>query len=75
MKNTGDVEYDVITGVSLGAINAFIVSSTKPGDEAEASKRLNDFWLSLAEKGGGLISSWGWGVVYGFFYEQCLYDA
>lgn len=43
-------KYEVISGVSLGAINAHIIGQYKLGHEQEASKRLEDFWTTLAER-------------------------
>jgi len=38
-------------------------------------KKLEDFWYALADRNDELIRSWSWGMIYGFFYEQSLYDA
>lgn len=32
-----------------------------------------DFWLRMADR-GHLIKSWSWGMLYGFFYENSIYD-
>lgn len=34
-----------------------------------------DFWLKLSDRNNLLIKSWNWGIFYGFFYENSLYDA
>jgi hypothetical protein len=31
--------------------------------------------LTLADKNDKIVVPWSWGMVYGFFYEQSLYDA
>ena len=36
---------------------------------------MEEFWLEVGEKNKDLISPWNWGFVYGFFYENSLYDA
>ena len=70
LASTGQVDYDVISGISLGALNAFIVSSTQYGEKpAVIRKKLEDFWYGLADRNDDLIRSWSWGMVYGFFYE------
>jgi hypothetical protein len=40
--------YEVVTGVSLGALNAHILSQFKLGHEDEASEKLEDFWMQIA---------------------------
>ena len=42
-----DIKFDIIAGTSIGAINAAILVGSKNGDPA---KRLEDFWLDIAEK-------------------------
>lgn len=41
------MEYDVITGISAGAINAFGLSLFAKGQEWEASDFMLDFWQDL----------------------------
>lgn len=41
----------------------------------KAAEKAVDFWLKLADKNNQLIKSWNWGIIYGFFYENSLYDA
>jgi predicted acylesterase/phospholipase RssA len=67
--------YQVVTGIAMGAINAHIVAQHKLGDETEASDMLEDFWTTLAQNNADVVKSWSWGLVYGFFYENSLYDA
>ena len=37
--------------------------------------KLVDFWNKIAEKNTELVKSWSWGIIYGFFYENSIYDA
>jgi predicted acylesterase/phospholipase RssA len=39
-----DIAYDVIAGVSIGAINAALFSIYKRGDEKEAIQNLLNLW-------------------------------
>ena len=55
LKNTGHVDYDVISGISLGAFNAIILSTTKKGHEVDAIQKLEDFWYALADRNDYLI--------------------
>ena len=75
LRASGDSEYQVISGVSLGAINAHIFAQYPRGQELEAAEKVVDFWLKLSEKNNQLIRSWNWGILYGFFYQNSLYDA
>lgn len=67
--------YEVVSGVALGAINAHIFSQFKLGQEEAAVEKLQDFWLTLADRNDKIINPWSWGGIYGFFYEQSLFDA
>ena len=31
--------------------------------------------MQLAQNNDYVVKSWNWGMIYGFFYEQSLYDA
>lgn len=59
----------------MSSLNAHILSQHAIGDEMNAVKRMEDFWYELADKNANLIASWSWGMIYGFFYENSLYDA
>ena len=76
-KKTGQAQYQVVSGIALGAINAHIYSQFPLGKEEDASRKLEDFWTKLAEynEANQLVQSWSWGMLYGFFYENSLYDA
>lgn len=64
-----------MSGVSIGSINAYILSLFKKGDEMAAAAKLKDFWDKIGQHSGNLAVSWSWGMIYGFFYEHSLYDA
>jgi NTE family protein len=46
-----DIEFDIIAGTSIGAINAAIIAAgyTKEDGIRSSAKRCEDFWLELAE--------------------------
>jgi len=75
MREARDAEYQVVSGISLGALNAHILSQFPKGQEKEAGEKLVDFWTKVGEFDGGLTTSWSWGMIYGFFYENSIYDA
>lgn len=74
MRN-GEQEYEVVSGVSVGALNAHIMSQYPIGKEVDAANKLVEFWRLIAEKNSEFVKSWSWGMVYGFFYENSIYDA
>lgn len=41
------IEFDVVAGTSIGAVNAAILAGSR---ESNAAKTLEDFWLTLAER-------------------------
>ena len=43
-------EYDVVTGISAGAINAAGVSLFKKGNELEMVSKISEFWQNLSDK-------------------------
>ena len=45
--NAEDFAYDVVTGVSVGSLNALLVSVYPKGQEKEMVQYLSDTWLSL----------------------------
>ena len=46
-KNKADYEYDVVTGISAGGLNAFGVSMFEKGDEEKMVQWLSDLWAHL----------------------------
>jgi predicted acylesterase/phospholipase RssA len=43
------MEYDIITGVSAGALNAFALSMFPKGQEAEMADFLYNTWFNLSD--------------------------
>lgn len=65
--------YDVVSGVSMGAINAFIMGMHKPGDEKAAVNEILQFWNNL--KQDMVYESWRFGFIEGFFMQSGLYNS
>jgi predicted acylesterase/phospholipase RssA len=42
-----DIEYDVVVGVSIGAVNAATIGMYDKGEEAAAFATLKDYWSDL----------------------------
>eukprot|EP00826_Nyctotherus_ovalis_P034886 TRINITY_DN2946_c0_g1_i6.p1 TRINITY_DN2946_c0_g1~~TRINITY_DN2946_c0_g1_i6.p1 ORF type:complete len:174 (-),score=34.27 TRINITY_DN2946_c0_g1_i6:667-1188(-) len=69
---TAERAYDVVSGVSMGAINAFIMGMHGLGDEKAAVNEMLEFWERLsAEK---VYENWDFGIVEGFFKRSGLYN-
>lgn len=73
--HVGEQEYEVVSGVSVGAINAHIMSQFPISQEVEATDKMVEFWREIARRNSELVKSWSWGMIYGFFYENSIYDA
>lgn len=68
------IQYDVITGVGIGAINAAVLAQHPKGEEKAAVADLLDMWDDLEEK--DVYESWSWGgAVRGLLFESSLYDS
>ena len=75
MRSTTQAEYQVVSGIALGALNANILGQFPKGSEREAVDKMLDFWTKVGEKYGKLHSGWTLGMIYGFFYENSIWDA
>jgi predicted acylesterase/phospholipase RssA len=64
--------YDVISGVSMAAINAFIMGMHAIGDEKTAINELLRFWGELNED--KVYENWSFGVIEGFLTRSGLYN-
>ncbi len=70
-----EVKYDFISGISIGSINAVMVSLHEIGKEKEAADVLLAEWRSITG-GDYLYRNWPWGgVIRGFFYKTGLFDS
>lgn len=64
--------YDVVSGLSMGAVNAFILGMHAPGDEQAAVNEILDFWQNLEEK--KVYKNWFLGFLQGVTAKSGLYD-
>ena len=65
--NSGS-EYQVVSGVATGAINAHILAQHQVGYEADAVAQMEQFWRDIAAFNGHLYKSWDWGFLSGLFF-------
>jgi predicted acylesterase/phospholipase RssA len=69
----GEVEWDVVTGISVGSMNGAGLSIFAPGDEKNASDFLVETWRNI--KGSGdIYKNWLAGPLEGLFFKSGLYD-
>ena len=69
----GEAQYDVVTGVGVGAINGLIVSSFPQGQEAQAAAKLNSYWTSFTSS--TFYKEWIGGLITGLTVESGLFDS
>lgn len=50
MKKTTHAEYQVVSGIALGALNAHIMGQFRKGKEMDAVEKMIDFWTKVGEK-------------------------
>lgn len=62
----------MVSGISIGAINAVAMSLFKQGKEDEASKWLVEFWEKL--NADSIYSNWPGYIVEGAFWRSGLYN-
>jgi predicted patatin/cPLA2 family phospholipase len=66
--------YDIVTGISVGSINAATLITFEKGQELEAADYLVTAWKNI--KGNKEIYvEWPYGIAQGIFFKQSIYDA
>ena len=69
-----DIEWDIVSGISVGSINAFAISLFPKGQEKEALDYMVSLWEDI--KGpSDIYENWNiFGVIYGIFFESGAYN-
>lgn len=68
------VAYDIITGISVGAINGAGLSNFAQGDEVAAAEFILTLWRGLSRD--TILRNWNWGgVVRGILLETSVWDS
>lgn len=67
-----EVMYDVITGVSVGSINAMAIALHQIGDEPTAINWMLDLWGKLTSS--NIYNNWPMGAAQGIFFEEGLWN-
>jgi predicted patatin/cPLA2 family phospholipase len=68
-----DTEWDVITGISVGALDAAALSIFEVGKEKEAVEFLLENWRNI-KSSNDIYDNWWGGPLYGLFFKTGLYD-
>jgi predicted acylesterase/phospholipase RssA len=63
------MEYDIITGVSAGALNAFGLSLWPQGQEAEMADFLYDVWMNITDSGVFTVNK---PLAYSLLFEKSI---
>ena len=68
----GGAQYNVITGIGVGAVNGLILTNYAIGQEAAAASKLASFWTSFTYE--TFYTDWIGGIIVGLLKESGLYD-
>ena len=73
-SDPSEVQYDVVSGVSIGSINGALIASYPPGKEKDATDYATATWETLSRK--NIYKDWPWGgVARGLLFKSALYDS
>jgi len=68
-----EVQWDVVTGISIGSINALMFGVYPVGNETNASNDLVEHWRTISSS--NVYQNWPYlGPLYGLMFENSLYD-
>ena len=67
------LEYNIITGVSIGSINAGILTNYPIGQEQAMTQQLVNRWLSINDS-SNIYVEWDGGLVTGLLFHSGLYN-
>jgi len=71
-----EITYDVVTGISVGALNAMLVVNTPIGQEVELADRMVELWRWVGQTGpGAVFTNWNsLGIPYAILAEPSLFS-
>ena len=70
--DASEVNYNAISGISGGAVNAVILANYEAGQEATAAERMSTFWKSASNS--ELYKNWLGGIAEGLLIKGGLYN-
>ena len=68
-----EAQWDIVTGIGVGATNALMLSMYPKGQEASAATKLSSFWTSFQYQ--SFYQDWVGGYVTGLLLMSGLYDS
>lgn len=71
-KSDQDFQYDIVTGVSAGSINALGVLMYEKGDEKNMADFLTQTWMVTNKS--NICVTWPGGYIQGIFFKPSLFD-
>lgn len=67
-----EIQYDVISGVSVGALNAAALAQFAKGDEGNMTSFLLDIWTNI--QSSDVFQDWPGGIIDGIIFRPSIYD-
>ena len=67
------MQYNTVSGLGGGAVNALFLSSLSKGHEIEAISKMEDFWISASQS--KLYQNWWGGIAAGIVAKEGIYDS
>jgi len=67
-----EINWDIVTGVSVGSMNAFAIAIHAPGDEKGASELLMNLWTGI--NSSLVYQSWPGGISSGIYAHSGIYN-
>lgn len=71
-KNVG-VKYNVMTGISIGALTLNSIGGFPIGQEQEMSQFLNEMWFNITDN-SDIFNEWRGGLIDGLLFQRGLYN-
>eukprot|EP00347_Sterkiella_histriomuscorum_P000862 403374237 len=68
-----NLTYNTVSGVGVGALNAYLYSLYQQGEETKLIQDLQSFWHNISSQSHYSIR--GDGFIYGLFFEDSLYES
>ena len=68
-----NMKYNIITGISIGSVNAGLLSQFPIGEEQAMASYLLDLWQSINGT-SDIYVEWGGGLIDGLLFQRGLYN-
>lgn len=71
--NNINVQYNIITGISIGALTTMIIGNYSVGQEQQMSQQLTNMWFSI-QNNSDLFVEWPGGLIEGILFKSSIYN-